>query len=285
MIVGAQKAATTSLKNYLSEHPSVSGHLQTEFSYFVSEEEYRLNYAEIYTHCFDNKRKTYDKVIAKNAVMYTHEQSINRLLQHNKDCQLVYLVRNPVERAYSSYTMEVSSGWMKRDFDEIVEIIRTDNRQDIMYKLFIQLGLYADYLEMMCKYFPRESIHIILFEKLKEQPTSVCRNIFKLLNVDDTFIPDIETIHNSTQKTKSDFLTDVLMRLRNNENIVKKTVKAFLPRKTFTKLGQSAISFNKSNARYDGPNEVTRAKLVDFFKPHNDRLQEMTGIKLDHWNV
>ena len=285
MIVGAQKAATTSLKNYLSEHPNVSGHLQTEFSYFVSEEEYYLNYAEVYTQYFGSKGKNCDRVIAKNAIMYTHEQSINRLVQHNKDCQLVYLLRNPVERAYSSYTMEVSSGWMKRDFNEIVEILRTDDRQDIMYKLFIRLGLYANHLEMMYKYFPKESVHVILFEKLKEQPTSVCRNIFKLLNVDDTFIPNIKTVHNSTQKTKSDFLTDVLTKLRNNKNIIKKTAKAFLPRKTFTKLGQSAISFNKSNARYDGPDEVTRAKLVDFFKPHNDRLQEMTGIKLDQWNV
>lgn len=33
-IAGAQKSGTTSLKNYLSEHPQIFGHIQAEFTFF-----------------------------------------------------------------------------------------------------------------------------------------------------------------------------------------------------------------------------------------------------------
>jgi len=48
MIIGAQKAGTTSLKNYLGEHPEICTHERIEFMFFVNEQEYKQGYKKIF---------------------------------------------------------------------------------------------------------------------------------------------------------------------------------------------------------------------------------------------
>ena len=282
MIVGAQKAATTSLKNYLGEHPDIKTHIQTEFSYFIEDAEYSQTYESVYKRYFGEEIQ--GKVVAKSAVMYVYEKALSRLLAHNKECHLLYLLREPVDRAYSAYTMEVSNGWMKRDFRETVDAIAKEEYEDIMYRLFIQFGLYADYLETIYKYFPRQNVHIVLLENLKKYPNKICSDIFKVLEVDKTFTPNHGAIHNSTKQSKSPLLTSLIMNLRKEGNIAKRTAKAILPYSTFTKIGYQISSFNKSASKYEKLDESVRSELKKFFRPHNDRLMQMTGLDLAHWN-
>ena len=49
MIVGAEKSGTTSLKNYLNEHPDVFGHSATEFTFFhTKKNEYNLGFDTVF---------------------------------------------------------------------------------------------------------------------------------------------------------------------------------------------------------------------------------------------
>src|SRR5947207_6748656 len=122
MIVGAQKSGTTSLKNYLGQHPQIATHLQTEFSFFIHEKEWSQGLNSVFKKKFsDAQQDRSKKIIAKSAGMYVDEEALQRLKASNPDCIVVLLMRNPVERAYSSYLMEVSSGW----FDEPWSSIKT----------------------------------------------------------------------------------------------------------------------------------------------------------------
>jgi hypothetical protein len=44
----------------------------------------------------------------------SNEQAIARLREHNPDCRLVFMLRNPVARAYSSYSWN-SAGAARRN--------------------------------------------------------------------------------------------------------------------------------------------------------------------------
>lgn len=57
LIIGAQKAGTTSLKNYLAQHDMIKTHEVIEFPYFKDIEEYRKGYSKSLINIFQKFQK------------------------------------------------------------------------------------------------------------------------------------------------------------------------------------------------------------------------------------
>ena len=281
MIVGAQKAGTTSLNNYLNEHPYILGHPQTEFAYFTDDKMFKNNFEKEFTKHF-TKGKYSDKVkiVAKNAGIYSSETAIKRLYEHNKKCKIIFILREPVARAFSSYSMEKSNGWLDRDFSELRAIIDNNQIDDVMYKLFIKLGLYAEHLEIIYKYFPKEQVKIIFFEDLKSNSDKIVKEIYKWIGVSNKFSPNTNKKYNITKKEKSKIFSKILINLRNNDNIIKKIFKIILPYSLFSKVGNYLIESNKSNKseRELITNEM-KIYLQKYFKPFNEKLSKVSGLE------
>ncbi|MDQ3634404.1 MAG: sulfotransferase domain-containing protein [Acidobacteriota bacterium] len=283
IIIGAQKSATTSLKNYLKEHPDLIGHNQLEFSYFADDEEYSKDFDEVFKLYYGNPDLTSGKkVIAKHAGLYYDEKALKRLYEHNPECKLVYLVRQPVDRTYSSYTMGISEGWLKCDFADIIEVLQKEDFGQGLYK-FINLSLYSKHLKMIYTIFPQDSVKVYLFEELKSNPGVICSEIFKWLNVDSSFMPEVRKKYNQTRQVKSKFFSEILLKLR-KDNIIKKAAKAVLPYKIFTNLSLYLVEFNKSKKKFSGLAKKDREFLREYFRPYNKELKELTGLDLDSWN-
>jgi len=287
MIIGAQKAGTTSLKNYLSEHPEVISHPQIEFSFFNDDAEYALGYSKIFNRYFSqNQLNPNCRIVAKNVGICTSELAIKRLQAHNPACQLVFILRNPVERAYSSYTMEVSNGWFKRDFAEVKSVIKNKVYDDVMYKILIELGLYARQLEMLYKYFPANQVKLYRFEDIKTNSSEICKDLFQLLQVNTDFAPNITKVHNKTRQVRSSVMAGITMKLRSNDSFLKKSFKKIFSPRIFTSISYSLLDFNKSDKVFSGLDKDLKAFLIQFYKPHNYKLQQMLGPEFDisDWN-
>lgn len=286
-IVGAQKAGTTSLKNYMSEHPEIYTHAQIECAYFNTAKDYEKGWDHtLATYFPDLPKHLKSKLVMKNAGLYDIEEGIERLKAHNPEMHLVLLVRNPLERAWSSYTMEKTAGWLKRDFSEVIDELRKGQWEytDQMYRLFVRLGLYSEQIKTMLKYFPESQIHVYRFEDMKNEPERICSEIFGFLGVDSNFKPNLKRVHNKTTKPKSEWLADRIMSLRRNHNPVKKFAKKILPQKLFTNVGNTLIEFNKSNEPYGKMPEEIREELREYFKPFNQELTRLTGLDTSNWN-
>src|SRR5262245_11979337 len=105
MIVGAQKSGTTSLLRYLSQHPMIEAHLPEEFSFFVRDAEYELGIESAFTRFFTGTDFSDPKVVvAKNAGMCYNEVALGRLKNHHPGVIVIMVIRNPVDRAWSSYS-------------------------------------------------------------------------------------------------------------------------------------------------------------------------------------
>lgn len=288
MIIGAQKAGTTSLKNYLYQHPQIVSHYQTEFSYFFDAKEYKKGYNHTFKKYISKSDISNDfKLITKFAGLYTSEKALMRLKEHNPDVTLVFILRNPVERAYSAYNMEraFNTDWMRTDFEGLLNVIEKKEFNHPMYKLFIKMGLYSEYLETIYKYFTKEQVKIYLFEELKENPLKICAELFEILGVNKDFVPDVSIIHNKSAIPKNSMVARIIENLRQNDNQLKRLAKNILPYDTFTKLGYQLIEFNKSTKKLIEPlSQETRAKYESFFKPYNTKLEKMTGIDFSIWN-
>ena len=268
IIIGAQKAGTTSLKNYLRSHPDLAGHPSVELSFFTDLAEYQKGFDSAFNKYFDKKK--FKKVIAKNVTISLYEDSLIRLKEHNPDIKIVFLLREPVSRAYSAFTMAVKDGWMQRNFEELINIINGEKYNDIMYRKFIGHSFYAKHLETIFKYFSSENVRLFLFEDLKKNPQFVCDNIFNWLNLQDHQIK--EKIYNTTFKPRSIRLAHFINALRRKENYFKKLARKMLPYPLFLNIGNYIINLNRSKHRFAPISDTERQDLMLHFEEPNKEL-------------
>lgn len=282
-IVGAQKSGTTSLKNYLGEHPEVSSHFQKEFAFFYDDAEYTQGETTAFRKYF-SKLPQKNRTIAKNAGLYVKESAVARLKDHNPDCTLVMILRNPVERAYSAFQMERNYGNFSGQFEDLQSILVGADATDWRFEFFIKMGMYAQYLETIYRYFPREQVFLYRFEDLCTDPKKICTELFSKLNVDTSFSPDTSIRHNVTHTMRSSGYAKFVKRLLHNNNPIKKVARTILPSQQDYKLGEMMRNINKSS---DTPNRMSpemRAILKEYYAPHNDELSQLTGIDFSSWS-
>lgn len=287
MIIGAQKAGTTSLKNYLMQHPQVASHVHKEFAFFHDQNESNNGYQFAYKKYFQNgQERVNKKIIAKHAITFASVECIKKLKEHNPEVLLIFSLRNPIDRAYSSFLMEWNGGSVKKPFSEIKNIIKENekNNSDWMYKIFIGLSIYYQHLERIYEHFPKEQVCCFLFDDFRRNPADICKSIFRRIKVDDTFPIDVSVKYNVTSKSNSLLYGNVLKKLLKNSSPLKQTAQKLISYKKGAKLGAYLRELNKSGKPHSEMDPDTRKYLVEFFYPHNRKLERLTGFDLSHWD-
>ncbi|NEQ25757.1 MAG: sulfotransferase domain-containing protein [Microcoleus sp. SIO2G3] len=284
MIVGVQKAGTSSVKRYLAEHPSICTHKQGELAFFVDDNQYKQGYEKAYSRYFANCTNDESILLAKNVgVMYLPE-AVKRLHHHNPDMQLVVLLRNPVDRAYSAYWYLRRRGWEDaKTFEEA--IAQEPSRLQAgglkgHHCSYLNRGLYYKQLEVLLEHFKKEQVHVFLFEELKSDATSVCSKIVQLFNLDTDFSPEISRRYNTVATARSQMLAQLIA----YNNPIKQVVKNLLPYEITLQIKNKLKSLNEKQFSPPKMNQSTRNELIDFFKSHNIQLSDLLGVDLSQWN-
>ena len=203
LIIGAARSGTTSLYEYLIQHPSVIPGIGKEVYYFDKEYAKGINW---YRSFFPTKNKKLNiekqlqtKCITGEATpryLY-HPHSPKRVFEILPNVKLIVLLRNPVDRSYSHYQMEVSSGNEELTFEEAIEQeedrINDDMKkmeQDENYysvnfyrKSYITRGKYVQQLKRWLKFFPKDQILILKSEDLYSEPSKIYNQVLNFLNL------------------------------------------------------------------------------------------------------
>lgn len=283
LIGGVQKAATSSLLRYMSEHPDVISNPVKEFTYFILEEEWKQGYPKQYELHFGQNYDPKKKVLAKSAGIIYFEHSMKHLKEHNPDAKLIIVFRNPVDRAYSAYWFACLQGHETiKTFEEAINspITRTDNvltRGIIDYK---GRGHYAEQLEMLYTYFDKKNVLVLLQEDLQKDMQGVIKNIFQFSGLDDSFTPDLGKKYRESARSKSQLLSNYL----SGNNIFKKIVKRIFPSKVLTSARLKLRDMNSENFTPPKMNPEIRKELVAHYKPYNEALSKLIGRDLSSWN-
>jgi hypothetical protein len=98
------------------------------------------------------------------------------------DVDLVFCLRNPVDRAFSHWWHGYSKGLWSYEFDAALEEFPP-------YQMWIEPGYYARYLETFDEYFDRDQIHIWLFDDLVADNESFIAEMFDTVGVDSSYVP------------------------------------------------------------------------------------------------
>ena len=109
MIVGVQKSGTTALSEFCSEHPEICMAKPKEPHLFDAEEFDEAGLDDNYSKFFDHFKG--EAILGEATPIYMFLPEIaKRLHTYNPDLKLLVILRDPVDRAISQYSMSQSRG-------------------------------------------------------------------------------------------------------------------------------------------------------------------------------
>lgn len=288
MIVGAQKAGTTSLLRYLSEHPGICTHEQLEMPYFVRDSIYQQGYAALFPRYFSCNISRKPIIMAKSVAIMLLPEAIHRLYDHNSHTHLVVILRNPVDRAHSHYWYSRRRGWEDlNSFEDALEIDPKSLADEPLGKIncaYLDNGIYIRHLNQLLRYFDRDQIHIVLLKDLKENPVAVCQELFGYFReLDNSFVPDANRSHNASAAYHSRSLA-LLTSSRTTLPVAKRLIRLVLPDRVVDNLRDFIRTTNEQDIKPQPMKPETRSRLLDYFRPYNEQLSEAIDRDLDHWD-
>lgn len=294
LIIGAQKSGTTALYHYLRQHPQIYMSPKKETNFFALESE-KLNSCEPATSQSRGKRpidniSAYRELfqdvaneiaIGEASPWYLYNPKVPERIQHYlPSVQLIAVLRNPSERAYSHFLNSVRDGVEPlTDFAQALqeEEIRVKNNFNPMRYHYQQIGFYYVQLKRYFDRFDKNQIRIYLHEDFKADPTNLLQDIFQFLAVDDAFIPDMSRKFNVSGVPKN----QALQALFNQQNIIKSVLKPFLPQSL-----RKQLKYDLRNQNLDKPDPLpsqVKQQLVEVFRADILKLEDLIQRDLSKW--
>ena len=305
-LAGAVKSGSTSLYYYLDQHPEVYMSPVKEphhFSYhdmdfehfrplirkriaafdlqkYLAADELKMIYRAYirdekdYLTLFKNAGS--EKLTGEASTSYLWSlhaaENIRAKIPHAK---IIIALRNPAERAFSHYLMDLKINFVKGSFQEAI-------KQDMDVKdpswgksaMYVQSGLYYNQVKRFYDQFPHEQLLVILYDELKGSPEKVFKKICSFLGIDNSFLPDLSVKHNAAtlpvNRLAGKLMNNTLMR----KYVIDKTpggLKAGLKHFFLKKSGLPELS------------DEEKRSMLPLFEKDIVSLQQLTGKDLSNW--
>jgi len=254
IIIGVGRAGTTALYSYLIQHPSIVAASTDNnesvadlhfFEYMISNniQWYKSHFPILFS---KSKNQKNSFITGEYTSTYIYHPDVpKRIFNLLPKIKLIVILRNPIDKAYSTYQQQFRFGEYTTSFEDTVnaEFRRINLNKDFpelnsnnydfenfVAQNIIRHGIYADYLETWLKIFDRKQILILNSEDLKNSTKETLHRVFHFLNVSNYDIANTSQVN----------------------------------------VG-----------KYPPINKITRKKLIEFFKPHNQRLNKLLDTEFD----
>ncbi len=182
-IIGAAKAATTSLSSLLESHSEAAIGQRKEPHFFSNDRFYRLGwkeYLKLFSHCRD-ERAIGDASTSYSRIRY-YPLTVERIAKHVPDAKIIYMVRHPLKRMESAYVEHLCSP-AGQVFASVNDAVR---RQPMI----VDSSRYWEVFDAYREKFNESRIKIVWFEDYITNSGGVFREVCRFLEIDDSVIPD-----------------------------------------------------------------------------------------------
>jgi len=306
LIVGAVKAGTTSLHEYLQMHPEIFMSPVKEANYFSDAdmlfEHFNVDYrqdininldkyldgpmekkvhiahvrtSEQYHKLFRDAHHA--KAIGEVSNSYLYLPSTpSRIKSELPDVKIVMILRNPVERLYSQYLMNLKLGKIvERD---LLKEIEEDKKKQIkgwgVSHLYLEVGNYYEQVKRYYDNFPAENIKVILFDDFKKDATGVMKDLFAFLRVDANFEIDMTQRYNEAGMPRFGKLNYWLTQI----GVYGLVKRIFSP--VFKEKVKSLI-YTKDNI--PKIKDAEKSHLQDYYRNDIEQLSRLINKDLSNW--
>lgn len=200
IIIGAQKAGTSSIHKYLNLHPQIAMSKRKEIHFFDTFLPDKVGALSKYKRNFPIRLQWKNKVIAGETTPYYlfHPHVPQRIKKYIPDSKFIVLLRNPIDRAFSLYNAHIRSGAeVGLSFEEAIAIeskrISEDRRRiykdefyvakNLQMYSYLTRGKYYEQINNWLKYFDKNNFLFIESDLFFKETENVLSKIFSFLNV------------------------------------------------------------------------------------------------------
>jgi len=292
LIVGAAKCGTSSLHNYLNQHPDVFMPSYNEQGMKAKEPRFlikdlvkdRLHNGvwdlESYQALFNNVVN--EKAIGESTVLYLYyyNEAIKNIKKYlGDDVKIIIMLRNPVDRAFSAYTHVSRSLKEPLSFEEALEVEENRLENDItltpmvMYK---DMGLYHNMVSAYIENF--KNVHVVMHEDFLQNTKAVVKQALAFLGILRSVELDTDSKYNVGGKSwRFSFLKQFFMK----DNVIKKELRVIFPKTLRKRFRVFLEYFLKEKVKPIKPG--TKKELISFFRSDVEKLEKLLNIDLKNW--
>jgi hypothetical protein len=285
LIAGVAKCGTSSLHNYLAQHPQVFMSNVKEPRFITSQftnfplngpgdnkvEAWYVKKYDDYVKLFENANGA--KAIGESSAdtVYFYKESIPVIKKYLGDPKIIIVLRNPVKRTCSAYQFLVH--WEREALPFEEALLEEQNRIKNNWELIYHYTAVSHYYEPV-KAFKENfsSVMVVLTEDLKKNPSKVCKEIFEFLGVDSQVTVRTDAQHNVSGIPKSRLVSHLLSEGSIARKMVRPFARLFLPRHMRERL------FTKIQEKNLAPMEIDcnlKNRLAVLF---NDDVRKLEGL-------
>jgi len=195
-IIGAPKAGTTALSEYLRSHNNVYFSQPKEPAYFATDFRGRIiNSFNGYMKLFKNADLSTHKAIGEGSTLYLYSnEAVVNILKFQPKAKLIISVRNPVDLVISLHAELLKNGAEnEKSFLKAWELEKARKKgmhiplscRDVKVLFYSERGKLGSQIKRVLSIVPREQIKMILFDDLVTNPGKVYREVLDFLDLAD----------------------------------------------------------------------------------------------------
>jgi hypothetical protein len=206
------------------------------------------------------------------------------------ETKLIFMLRNPIDRAYSHYCMLRSHQFEDIPFEQAIELSESDRlAKSLKYYehehgfQYLKESSYSQSVQRFLRYFDQDKVKYVLFEEFAADTKRSLVEILGFLGADQGFEFELDVYKNQKTVSSSSKLNEVFY-----VNPVIKKVRDQIQMKTgwktqslLKKLKNSLLT--EKNSQIPSMSERTRERLNDYFKDETARLEVLLGRDLSVW--
>lgn len=286
IIAGAGKAGTTSLYNYIGQHPNVDLSSIKEPCFFTQEKrrpELRPKsnaaigrwslglqwYESLFAHAFpSNARGEASPYLGREDAPYL----IHGVLPNVK---FIFILRHPVERIVSQYWQNVKAARPMPPLEEGIQ------RNDPRLRRAIKDSAYGENLEPFYELFSTGQILVLLFDDLISTPLQLLNDVFSHIGVDPSFQPSGPVQPHNVRAAPR--FSSIQRASRPVADAIRSTPLPMPVRNSLLKAGRTLRTANLTTPRQTQISAQTYAQLLERLEPDIKYVENLTGRDLSSW--
>jgi hypothetical protein len=287
IIIGAAKSGTTTLYQYLCRHPNIYMCTPKEPDFFSVDAHYAKG-IDWYYSLFDDAKPT--QICGEASTTYSrwhqHPHPVERIYQALPQVKLIYIMRHPIERAYSFYIHRYKGSLHKPEHAVLKTFEDTIEQQSE----FIESSYYFAQIEQYLSFFPKESFLFLLMEDLISKPAATLEKILTFINADTQIdlTAEEKIVANQADDYPEWFVKKQLLNpLKTIPGV--ELLASLLPDQAKNNLYQmikKAKYKDWKTSQFTPPPMLpeTRTMLIEHFREPNLKLAQFLDRDLSHWN-
>lgn len=297
LLIGAGKSGTTSIYDYLKQHPDVYLTPTKETNFFAVEGQTPVDpkddpegffYYPWAIYNLDDYKKQYDgikneKIAGEVCPAYLYKPNTHtNIKRYVPDVKLIAIFRNPADRLFSRWLHLVRDNRKPTDtFEEVF------NKDSIWWKRddLVQEGFYFTHLKKYFEIFDKDKIKVYLMEDMKNDTKAFIKDLYQYLEIDDSFEPVTDISFNVSGIPKNKMAD----KLYGTNSVIGKSMKMISPKfynnlKNSNNLKRMINKLRKKNMDKPKLSLENRKKLInEIYKDEILQLQDLINRDLRHW--